>query len=312
MSSQQETARPPYAVARAQVIRAERLSPHFVRVTLGGPGMAEIGNTGNPVYDQRIKLIFPPRATGALPDLAGSQNWYQDWLALPEDRRGDMRTYSIRELRPAASTTDAPELIVDFVLHLDPAATGPAAQWAAQATPGAEVLVVGPRAGVDSGSGIEFRPGAAQSITLCGDETAAPAIARILEDLHHHHPDLSARAYIEVPTRADCLPIASPAPITWLPREGAPLGDLLRQSLREHLRGKGGVDKHKVPEPHLVGDKAQLLWEVPEATGEGEYFWIAGESGVVQDLRRYLVREVGVARSQVAFMGYWRRGVSMS
>ena len=28
-------------------------------------------------------------------------------------------------------------------------------------------------------------------------------------------------------------------------------------------------------------------------------------------LRRHLVRELGMDRSQVAFMGYWRRGVAM-
>ncbi|MEA5119320.1 MAG: SIP domain-containing protein, partial [Propionicimonas sp.] len=40
----------------------------------------------------------------------------------------------------------------------------------------------------------------------------------------------------------------------------------------------------------------------------GLYAWIAGESGVVTTLRRHLVRDLGLARSQVAFMGYWRIG----
>ena len=38
------------------------------------------------------------------------------------------------------------------------------------------------------------------------------------------------------------------------------------------------------------------------------YAWIAGEAAVVKDLRRYLVRDVGIDRKQVAFMGYWRHG----
>ena len=41
------------------------------------------------------------------------------------------------------------------------------------------------------------------------------------------------------------------------------------------------------------------------------YFWIAGESGVVTTLRRHLVKDLGIDRAQVAFMGYWRRGVAM-
>ncbi|WP_370513921.1 SIP domain-containing protein [Corynebacterium sp. zg331] len=49
---------------------------------------------------------------------------------------------------------------------------------------------------------------------------------------------------------------------------------------------------------------------MPEDTGDGERFRIAGEVGVVRGLRRYLVGKAGVARSQVAFVGYWRRGAS--
>ena len=41
------------------------------------------------------------------------------------------------------------------------------------------------------------------------------------------------------------------------------------------------------------------------------YAWIAGESKVVTGLRRHLVKELHIDRSQVAFMGYWRRGVAM-
>ena len=41
------------------------------------------------------------------------------------------------------------------------------------------------------------------------------------------------------------------------------------------------------------------------------YVWIAGESKVVTGLRRVLVNDLGLDRRQVAFMGYWRVGVSM-
>jgi hypothetical protein len=41
------------------------------------------------------------------------------------------------------------------------------------------------------------------------------------------------------------------------------------------------------------------------------YAWIAGESWMVKALRRSLVTELDVDRRQVAFMGYWRQGVSM-
>ena len=44
---------------------------------------------------------------------------------------------------------------------------------------------------------------------------------------------------------------------------------------------------------------------------DGIYAWIAGESAVVTALRRHLVKELDMDRRQVAFMGYWRRGVAM-
>jgi NADPH-dependent ferric siderophore reductase len=69
------------------------------------------------------------------------------------------------------------------------------------------------------------------------------------------------------------------------------------------------------------------LWETPTYSSSGEevddsaatlgheldglFAWIAGESGIVTGLRRLLVGELGMDRRQVAFMGYWRRGVAM-
>ncbi len=47
------------------------------------------------------------------------------------------------------------------------------------------------------------------------------------------------------------------------------------------------------------------------SASEAHYFWIAGESGVVTTLRRHLVKDLGIDRKRVAFMGYWRRGVAM-
>ena len=51
--------------------------------------------------------------------------------------------------------------------------------------------------------------------------------------------------------------------------------------------------------------------EIASDDAAGRYFWIAGESGVVTTLRRHLVKDLGIDRAQVAFMGYWRRGVAM-
>lgn len=300
---------------RGIVESVDDLSPTFRRITFSGPELDELATKG-PFYDQRIKLILPHEA-GLLPQIPQADDWYQQWLALPDDQRGIMRTYSIRELTRQDETT---RLTVDFVLHFAPdGSTGPAAAWAAAAEIGSELLLVAPRHGQPQ-SGIEFAPGDADEVVLLGDESAAPAIARIVEDLKADDESPRVCAYIEVPDPADRLAIDAPhhAEVTWLPRGQAALGESLADALGWHVQ-----DDPVDPAAASDTSDADLLWETPvfSASGEelaeaaaprsGTYYWIAGESGVIKRLRRFLVREVGVDRAQVAFMGYWRYGVAM-
>lgn len=311
--------RPSYVLARAEVRAVERVSPNFVRITFGGDELDEFGTPGD-VYDARIKLIFPP-ASGVLPPIdRDTDDWWGSFLAVPEEERGSMRTYSIRELRvsdpSSGSGTAGTEVVIDFVLHLAPGLTGPASLWASAATEGDELLIVGPRRGREERGGIEYAPGDASSVLLAGDETAAPAIARILEDAPR---DLRGIAFIEVPVADDILPIDAPAGVEvhWLPRGEALHGLRLIPTVLDYL---GDADATEITVTDLEGEN--LVWETPVYSGLGEdieavdgagerYFWIAGESGVVTTLRRHLVKDLGVDRSQVAFMGYWRRGVAM-
>lgn len=301
--------RPSYALARAQVHAVQRVSPNFVRITFGGDELNELGTPGE-TFDARIKLVFPP-ASGRVPDLGSDpHDWYGTWLAVPAEERGSMRTYSVRILRVGEQT----EIVVDFVLHLQPGLTGPASSWASQAAVGDEILLIGPRRGRRDHGGIEFEPGDASSILLAGDETAAPAIARILED---SPADTRGIAFIEVPSPHDILAIEVPVGVEvhWLPRGEADHGLRLIPTVLDYLGASTDIVVRDL-------DGEELVWETPvysglgeeidgTATADGRYFWIAGESGVVTTLRRHLVKDLGVARAQVAFMGYWRRGVAM-
>lgn len=296
----------PYILARATVASVERPSPTFARITFTGPGLDDFGTPGR-TFDQRIKLIFPPES-GSLPELdAAGGDWYGAWLAVPEERRGAMRTYSVRDVRRTDSGTT---VVVDIVVHLA-GSSGPDTRWAAGAAPGDEVLVVGPRHGHDGG-GIEFDPGVARWVLLAGDETAAPAIARILEDAH---PDTRGLAFIEVPNEADALPIRAPGgvEVRWLPRSCEAPGTALVPAVL-------GVVGLAAPPDLDVAGAPDEIWETPTYSGLGEevpgarggtdrYFWIAGESRMVTTLRRHLVTDLGIERSQVAFMGYWRQGM---
>ena len=310
------TERPTYILTRVEVRAVDRVSPSFVRVTFGGDELDDFGTPGE-VFDSRIKLVFPP-ASGILPAIdRSSDDWWQSFLAVPAEERGSMRTYSVRELRVTDVGT---EVVVDFVLHLEPGLTGPASLWASRASVGQELFLVGPRRGVDvdAHGGAEYEPGSARSVVLVGDETAAPAIARILEDAPR---DLRGVAFIEVPSPADVLRIDVPTGVDvhWLPRDvGEPHGLRLIPAVLEYLGDADAAEEIRVTDI----DSEDLLWETPDYSGLGEeitaadaaperYFWIAGESGVVTTLRRHLVKDLGIDRGQVAFMGYWRRGVAM-
>ncbi len=306
---------PPFQMVRASVSRVERVSPSFARITFAGDELADFGTPGA-TFDQRIKLVFPPE-TGVLPDLSrAGADWYQAWLSVPESERGTMRTYSIREVCVGAGGT---EVVIDFVLHLAPGLSGPASCWAADAQLGQELLLIGPRRGRTDGGGIEFNPGDAARVLLAGDETAAPAIARILEDAS---ADLRGDVFIEVPRASDELAIAAPSgvTVTWIARGDdaeAPggHGEKLISAVTDHLGVAAELSIQDL-------DSDELLWETPSYSGLGDsletsdphadrYFWIAGESGVVTTLRRHLVKTLGIDRAQVAFMGYWRHGVAM-
>lgn len=302
------TTAPPYLIGRAEVTRVHRISPTFVRVTFSGPEIADLATPGA-IWDLRIKLIFPTPGV-PLPHVPVEAGWYAGWVALPETERGSMRTYSIRELREDGDRT---EVDIDFVLHLAPGLSGPASRWADAARIGDEILIAGPRRGHDWG-GIEYAPGTARTILLAGDETAAPAIARTLED---SAPDTVGIAFIEVPQSADALPISAPTgvEVRWLPRGDEPHGTVLIPTVLGFL---GTAPDGAISDV----ETESLVWETPTFSGLGEsiapdaphadrYFWIAGESGVVTTLRRHLVKDLGIDRSQVSFMGYWRRGVAM-
>ncbi|MCD4852673.1 siderophore-interacting protein [Arthrobacter sp. AK01] len=323
------------------VTAVQELSPNFRRITFGGYSLRDFGVAGD-TLDLRVKLMIPSF------DAAGQQiplpafrmeeaGWYQEWLAMDPSVRGDMRTYTVRSERLDAVY---PEIDIDFVMHFDDAGHGgPAANWALGAKPGDALTIIGPnnRAAqcttAGAYGGIEWRPGLAQRILLAGDETAVPAISAILESLP---ADMTGHAFLEVPEAADFQDIntAADIEITWLARGAAigrsrPHGELLKEAVAKAVPVPGwvgikGDGTAAGPEPEDVNVDQDILWETPQRMDTAAieasknptlpagalpfYAWIAGEAFVIKEMRRYLVRDVGIDRKQVAFMGYWRRG----
>ncbi|MET3919587.1 NADPH-dependent ferric siderophore reductase [Arthrobacter sp. UYEF20] len=324
-----------------QVTAVQQLTPTFRRITFGGYSLRGFGVHGS-TLDLRVKLMIPSLAADGtqvpLPEFRMAESgWYREWLAMDPATRGSMRTYTVRQERLDAVY---PEIDVDFVLHFDDSGHGgPAANWALTAKPGDALTLIGPnnRAAhcvtAETYSGIEWRPGLAQRVLLAGDETAVPAISAILESLPSY---MSGHAILEVPEAGDFqdLSTAADVKITWLARGAAigrsrPHGELLDEAVRAAVPVPGWVGIKTTgtaagPEPEDVNVDQDILWETPArmdsaALGASRnpdkpagvmpfYAWIAGEAGAIKELRRYLVRDVGIDRKQVAFMGYWRQG----
>ncbi|GHF38536.1 siderophore-interacting protein [Kitasatospora xanthocidica] len=263
----------------AHVVRTHRLGPTLTRITFGGGQLAGFASGGR---DQSFSLFLPRPGQPAplLPDRTGD-GWYRRWRLVPPEQQAVLRSYTVR-----AQRAEPAELDVDFALHGtgpdDPAgAAGPASRWAAQASPGDRVVLLGPAVADNRSVGFRPPPGT-DWVLLAADETALPALGGILDWLP---AGTKAKAWIEVPHAQDVQDLASAAEveITWLVRgaEG-PSGD---GALADAVRA------------------AELPPGVP-------YAWIAGESGAVKALRRHLVRERGFDRGNIEFSGYWRRGTS--
>lgn len=184
-------------------------------------------------------------------------------------------------------------------------------------------------------------------VLLAGDETAVPAVASILATLPAGY---LGEAVLEVPDAADVceLPTRSGVRVKWLIRDGRPHGEELTEAVRELADGfAAGREPGGAPAQLPVVDiDRERLWDVgvpgaeadplpdgtarePTEAGAGSgakarpdahasvggpaplrYAWIAGEAAVVRDLRSHLVHDCRIERRQVAFMGYWRRGMA--
>jgi len=274
------------------------LSPSLHRLVFTGADVARMKTEGP---DQRIKVFFPlPRQDA--PDVPSGEDWYARYRALADDQRPPMRTYTLRQLRAAQGEVD-----VDFVLHGE---TGPASRWATHARPGDRVVLLAPDADcAGSSEGWEWKPPAGVGqVLLAADETALPAVAGILEELAAQVDPPRVLALLEVAGEGDALALKAPAnaELVWLPRDQAAYGQALVQAVQARLAASPVVAGDALDE---IDVDAQILWEQSDAGVAGPFYaWVAGEAGAVMAIRRHLVRDCGLDRRALTFMGYWRQG----
>ncbi|MDY6999128.1 MAG: siderophore-interacting protein [Actinomycetota bacterium] len=257
-----------------EVVRTEQLTPHVVRVVLGGsaPGTGFDTFTPNNYTDSYVKLVF---VDDDIDVTALQQPLTMDsFTALPPHKRPTVRTYTVRHADVASR-----EITIDFVVHGDHGVAGP---WAASAEPGQRIFVMGP-------SGAYSPDPSADWHLLAGDEAAIPAISAALEALPD---DAVGKAFIEVAGPEDQVELTAPAGVEvfWIYRGGR--ADL-------------------VPEDN-AGDHAPLIAAVKEAAwlpGQVQVFIHGEAQTVMHNLRPYIRKERGVdAKWASSISGYWRRG----
>lgn len=181
MLENKNTERPQLMRAVLTVKKKTYLTPHYIRILLGGEDIAVFA-------DARIgdnnKIMVPKDKNQpfVLPDPSN-----------PGDgNRGLMRTYTMRDL-----DLEKGLMTIDFVAHGD---TGPASKWANSATEGDELMVF---------MKVKTKPLfiASDWYFLVGDHTALPVISVILEALPS---DAKGKAIIEVFNEDDTLPLRKP------------------------------------------------------------------------------------------------------
>lgn len=295
---------PPFRFFRVHVAEILDLTPSIRRIVFTGE---ELDAFGDPGRDQRIKLLLPA-AEGGYAHLPTGPDWYREYRALPERRRGPLRTYTTRAV---SGPRGARRVAVDMVRH---GTLGPASAWCESASPGDELVLLGPNARFDGEpGGVDFVPPARTSAYLIGgDETAAPAIARILEELP---AEAKGIAVVEMPSEDDLayLPGHPGIELRALARASAPRGAGLVVGV---ARAAAELLPLGTPgEVEEIDIDSELLWEVPRTAKGGAalkstslYAWLAAEASSVRAMRRHLVADRGIDRRSVAFMGYWREG----
>ncbi|MFT4042809.1 MAG: siderophore-interacting protein [Gordonia sp. (in: high G+C Gram-positive bacteria)] len=184
---------------RVRVSGRRQLSENMVRISFTGDDLRHFVAAGP---DQRVKLILSTDGRSA-PALNPGMT-PRDILAMPEDQRPVMRTYTIRSHRPEVGEVD-----IDFALHGD--TTGPASRWAQVCAEGWEVAIFGPVSAYAP-------PSPSVTQLIAGDETALPAIGAIVEQLP---AGTYADVLVEVATAGDKqqLSTAADVHIRWLIRD---------------------------------------------------------------------------------------------
>lgn len=253
----------PTILRELAVVGVEDVTAGMRRVILTGDQLAEFDVAGGTAaefrsdgFDDHVKLLVPAFGTDR-PPLPVQGPDRLEWGGA--GGRPVAKDYTPRWFDAASR-----RLALDFVRHGDGFASG----WAERVQPGDPAWIVGPTRSLLLPEGVDH-------LVVAGDETALPAIGRLLDEW----------------------------PADWAGRVGAHVVVEVADASREQqLSLPDGVVLTQV--------HGAAAWEQAIAALDvdlsASFCWVAGESGSVRRVRTHLAQERNVPRDLLDATGYWR------
>ena len=254
----------PINVRELRVLEVSDVTPRMRRIVIGGEHLKGFTTADgiavpplrNEGFDDHVKVIVPDAGQArAVPprQVEGHLDWSESSAAT--------------DYTPREWDAHSGRLTLDFVKHDG----GLASTWALAATVGDPVHIAGPKSSALVPTGVDW-------MLVGGDETALPAIGRLLDEWP---AGVGGQVFVEVADVAEEQDLAVPegVTLTWLHRRGVAAG-------------------HSTV---LADAVSAMPWRA-----DSVYCWFAGEAMSLKPIRRYL-KERGVPADCLEVSGYWRR-----
>jgi NADPH-dependent ferric siderophore reductase len=235
----------------AQLVEVTRPFPNFFRVTLHAPDLTQFTTGG-----MHFRLLLPPQGRSPV------------WPYIDETGRTRFPTGADQLHNPVYTfvSFDVAQNLFTFDVFIHEG--GRITEWVRAANTGDTIGMMGPGGGT--------MPNVDQ-IVLAGDETALPAIRRILAETN---PTTTGRVMIEVQSRDDIQPLTHPAgvDVAWMLRDIDPC-----------------------PVDVVMAEYADVT---PQTA---PFLWCGTEKSKVQRARKHFREIRGISAEHSYFSGYWRK-----
>jgi NADPH-dependent ferric siderophore reductase len=251
----QPTALPDFREIR--VVSASTVTPHMRRLTVACRDVAQFLSGG-----LHVRLLIPPKGRKPVWPMSRTDGRIA-WPAGEDELT--VRIYTIRSIDVERGQMD-----IDFVLHDSCGQPMPGAQFAVQAQPGDIAGLLGP-----GGGGVPV----ASEMILAGDETALPAISRIVAEVPAG-TRLTVMIEVEGGAEEQMFVTAGEMDISWLHRNGSAAGtsDAITKGVKRAL----------------------------ERASADVFVWVGCERSEARVLREF-VKARGHDRQRMYIGAYWQR-----